>query len=151
MRDRKLGWRVYREIGVILSEEAHYRPEPEISVVDARFDDEKSHADKFYLVAEVLSASNHDKYGKQEESAIQAKLRFYRDHPHNRCILIIEQDRPQVTIHQRAEDGTWPAEPLVMRDAAAEIVIQDIGPLCTLGALYEGTSVDPLRASRPST
>src|SRR5882672_4918514 len=35
LRERKPEWRVYREIGLVMDESGHYRPEPEIAVVDA--------------------------------------------------------------------------------------------------------------------
>jgi Uma2 family endonuclease len=148
LRERKPDWRVYREIGVVANEQGYYRPEPEIAVVDADIDDLKLHANRFYLVAEVLSASDRAKYGKQEPTVIEAKLAYYRSHDSNRCILIVEQNKPEVTIHRRAADGTWPAQAEVLRSVDDEIVLADLGRVCTVGDLYADTSIDPRRGAR---
>ena len=145
LRQRKPEWRVYREIEVVADEQGYYRPEPEIAVVDADIDDLKLHANRFYLVAEVLSASDRAKYGKQEPTVIEAKLAYYRSHESNRCILIVEQNKPEVIIHQRVADGAWPAEPKVLRSVEDEIVIGEIGRVCTVGDLYADTLIDPRR------
>jgi Uma2 family endonuclease len=150
LRERKPEWRIYREIGLVADESGHWRPEPEIAVVDADIDDLKSHANRFYLVAEVLSASDHAKYGKQEESVIEAKLDYYQSHEHNRCILIIEQNKPEVTIYRRAADGTWPDQPVVLRSVDDEIVIDEIGRVCIVGDLYADTTIDPRHSARAS-
>src|SRR6266705_1540555 len=48
LRERKPAWRADREIGVVLKQFGHYRPEPEIAVVDADIDAGQRHADRFY-------------------------------------------------------------------------------------------------------
>src|SRR5262249_60835160 len=67
LRERKPEWRVYREIGLAADEAGHWRPEPEVPITDAGNDAEKSHANRFYLVAGVLSPSDHDQHGQEEE------------------------------------------------------------------------------------
>jgi Uma2 family endonuclease len=149
LRAHKPEWRVYREIGVAADESGYWRPEPELAIVDANVDDLKSHANRFYLVAEVLSASDHAKYGAQEESIIEAKLGYYRSHEHTRWILIVEQNHLEVKIHRRAADGTWPALPAVLRSPDDEIVLDDIGRVCSVGELYADTNIDPRHSARP--
>jgi hypothetical protein len=79
---------------------------------------------------------------------IDTKLDFYRSHEHNRCIMVIRQDEMEVALHLRGPDDAWPDSPLVLRSSADVIELAGIGQVCTVGALYEGTSVGVRPARR---
>ena len=87
-------WLADREIGIELSDDSPYRPEPEIAVVDADIDTTRRGVDRFYLIVEVRSASDR-------ERLFASKLDFYKSHPHNRWVVVVEQDSVQAVIHER--------------------------------------------------
>lgn len=64
-----------------------YDPEPDILVIDADASEEpgKRYADRFYLAAEIVSAS--------DSAFVQKKREVYKLHATCTCILIVEQDR----------------------------------------------------------
>jgi Uma2 family endonuclease len=139
LRVRKPEWRADRVIGVVLDELGCYRPEPEIAVVDATIDSEQLHASKFYLVAEVISPS--DEVRTRTGTVIDAKIAFYKSHPANRTIVIIRQDVVHVNVHVRAADGQWPDAPVVLTSLDHTIELDEVGPICTLSDLCEGTAL----------
>ena len=131
-------WRADREVGIKVSDASRYRPEPEVTVIDAVTDTERTFADRLYLVMEVPSASDRDRI-------LEAKLGFYRAHPHNRFIVIADQDRLAVTLYERGATGSWVSITLTTPDDA--LVLGDLGPLCTLADIYADTHLNPRRWS----
>jgi Uma2 family endonuclease len=127
-------WRADREIGIELSDDSPYRPEPEIAVVDADIDTTRRGVDRFYLIVEVRSESDR-------ERLFASKLDFYKLHPHNRWIVVVEQDRVEATIHERQEDGGWATRRLSR--ACDRLTFGEIGEVCALGDLYRHTNLDP--------
>ena len=127
-------WRADREIGIELSDDSPYRPEPEIAVVDADIDTTRRGVDRFYLIVEVRSESDR-------ERLFASKLDFYKSHPHNRWIVVVEQDRVEATIHERQEDGGWAMRRLSR--ASDRLTFGEIGEVCALGDLYRHTNLDP--------
>jgi Uma2 family endonuclease len=127
-------WRADREIGIELSDDSPYRPEPEIAVVDADIDTTRRGVDRFYLIVEVRSESDR-------ERLFASKLDFYKSHPHNRWIVVVEQDRIDATIHERQEDGGWAMRRLSR--ASDRLTFGEIGEVCALGDLYRHTNLDP--------
>ena len=126
-------WRADREIGIELSDDSTYRPEPEIAVVDADIDTTRRGVDRFYLIVEVRSESDR-------ERLFASKLDFYKSHPHNRWIVVVEQDRVDATIHERQEDGGWSSRRLSR--ASDRLTFGEIGEVCALGDLYRHTNLD---------
>jgi Uma2 family endonuclease len=126
-------WRADREIGIELSDDSTYRPEPEIAVVDADIDTTRRGVDRFYLVVEVRPESDR-------ERLFASKLDFYKSHPHNRWIVVVEQDRVDATIHERQEDGGWSSRRLSR--ASDRLTFGEIGEVCALGDLYRHTNLD---------
>ena len=106
----------YQRIGIELPQFPHYRPEPDVAVVDGGLPPEQRHFDRFYLVAEVVSDSDHER--------IDSKREFYRAHAPNRAILLIRQDRQEIELDRRAEGG-WRTE--MLRGPAAELHLPDFG------------------------
>jgi len=129
-------WIADREIGIELSDDSPYRPEPEIAVVDADIDTTRWGVDRFYLIVEVRSASDR-------EPLFGSKLDFYKAHPHCRWIVVVEQDRIEAAIHARAEDGKWTRRRL--KRVSDLLSFGEIGEVCTLGDLYRHTNLDPAR------
>lgn len=129
-------WRADREIGIELSDDSPYRPEPEIAVVDADVDTTRRGLDRFYLIVEVRSASDR-------ERVFASKLDFYKAHPHCRWIAVVEQDRIESIIHERQEHGGWATRNL--QRAADVLSFGEIGEVCRLGDLYRHTNLDPTR------
>jgi len=73
------------------------------------------YADRFYLVAEVLSDSLRDIIGLKHE--------VYRAHPTCTCILPIRQDRPEIIVDQRTA-ARWQSQVL---QAGGQLVLPAFG------------------------
>jgi Uma2 family endonuclease len=136
LRRLRPAWRADREVGIEVSDTSRYRPEPEVTVIDALTDTERTFADRFYLVMEVPRASDRGRI-------LASKLGFYRTHPHNRFIVIADQERPAVTLHVRNAAGAWASMILTVPDDA--LVLGDLGLICTLADIYADTHLDPRR------
>lgn len=134
-------WRADREIGLILDEFGEYRPEPDLTVVDVDFDARQRHVDRFYVVVEVVSDSDEARFARTEQSVLEAKMRFYKDHAQNRAVVVIRQDKISVELHLRDAAGAWPSEPEVLNAADDMLILPGVGPICRLSQLYKGTSL----------
>lgn len=117
-----------QRIGIELSQFAHYRPEPDILVIDLELVPGRRYVDRFYLAAEILSDSDEDR--------IDLKRDYYRAHEHNRCILIVSQDRLELEVDLRTANG-WSTTSL--KGAEARLELADFGLSCRLGDLYRNT------------
>lgn len=136
LRLHRPAWRADREIGIEVSSRSNYRPEPEVTVIDAATDTERSFTDRFYLVMEVPSASDRGRI-------LESKVRFYRSHPHNRFIVIVEQDVIAVTLHERLDVERWRVE--TYKTLGDGLSLGDLGTICTLADIYADTQFDPRR------
>jgi Uma2 family endonuclease len=121
-----------QEVGLIVPEAELFRPEADVAVLDAMADYE-SYADRFYLVAEILSNSNTDK-------DIAVKRRRYLQHPDNLYFLLIEQRHVRVEVLARA--AGWQPVVVERRDDALEL--PELGFRTPLAALYRGTPLAAL-------
>jgi Uma2 family endonuclease len=126
-------WRAVRDAGVRLKGDDKYNPGPDVVVIDAAIALGQIYAERFYLTAEVLSASD-------KKAVVAAKLRYYQDHARNRCVLLVRQDRVGAEQHVR-EGETWRARRL--SSPTSRLDIPDIGIIGRLGGLYEATPLDP--------
>jgi Uma2 family endonuclease len=135
-------WRADLEIGVWLKGDEKYNPEPDVTVIDTAIALGQIYAQRFYFVAEVLSES--DKKAVQE-----AKLRYYQDHEHNRCVLFVRQDRVGAVQHDRQTGGHWRRRQLTRPGAV--LMFPDIGTIGRLGDLYRFTPLDPFVKLQPRT
>jgi len=86
---------VMTEIGVRVRGVSNFLPRPDVVVVPGIAGDEV-YAERFHLVAEVLSPSN-------SKSLIAQKLQLYKGHPDNFCCLVIDSRRAWMEIHARAK------------------------------------------------
>jgi Uma2 family endonuclease len=134
-------WQADREVGVWLKGDERYNPEPDVTVIDTAFVVGQIYVRRFYFVAEVLSESD-------KKAVIEAKLRYYQDHEHNRCVLFVRQDRIGAVQHDRQARGSWRRRQLTR--AGAALTFPDIGPVGRLGDLYKFTPLDPFAQSAPA-
>ena len=104
-----------------------FRPEADVAVLDAMAD-YKSYADKFYLVAEILSDSNTDK-------DIAVKRQRYLQHPDNLYFVLIEQKRVRAEVMARAAELAADSARRARRDAG----LPECGFRVRLADLYRGT------------
>ena len=73
-------------MGVWLKGDEKYNPEPDVTVIDAAIAIGQIYVERFYFVAEVLSESD-------KKAVLEAKLAYYKEHEHNRCVLFVRQDQ----------------------------------------------------------
>jgi Uma2 family endonuclease len=127
----------YQGIGVNVGPHVeNYDPAPDVVVVDPEGDNER-YSDRFYLAAEVVSASDRTYVG--------SKCEVYKLHEHCKYILTIQQDRIEVQVDMRTE-GSWSEQ--VLDGPQDSLVLPDFGLHCTIVDLYRGTSLAPRQLSR---
>ena len=126
-------WRSDREVGVMVEGDDKYNPEPDVTVIDTSVALGQIYVARFYLVAEVLSDSD-------KRPVLEAKLRYYQDHEHTRCVLLVHQDRIGAEQYDRV-GGSWSRLPL--ENPQEELTFPDIGTVGRLGDLYRFTPLDP--------
>jgi Uma2 family endonuclease len=127
-------WQADREVGLWLAGDEKYNPEPDVTVIDTDFVVGQIYVQRFYLVAEVLSESD-------KKPVLEAKLRYYQDHEHNRCVLLVRQDRVSGVQYDRQARGDWRRRQLAKPGAV--LTFPDIGAVGRLGDLYRSTPLDP--------
>jgi Uma2 family endonuclease len=119
----------YQRVGVNLGPQVEdYDPEPDVAVVEVATTSDRRYADRFYLVAEVVSSS--------DESKIEGKREIYKQHPDCECVLVIRQDCFDVVIDLR-KGGTWRRETL--KDPDDQLTLPSFGLRCLLKDIYKGT------------
>jgi Uma2 family endonuclease len=111
-----------------------YDPEPDVAVVDADAArvPERRYADRFYLAAEIVSASDRKWMDKKRE--------VYKLHASCAYIVIVQQERMEVLIDRRSADG-WSEERLTGPDDV--LAIDEFGFRCRVADLYRGTALEP--------
>ncbi|MBV8746533.1 MAG: Uma2 family endonuclease [Xanthobacteraceae bacterium] len=117
----------YQAIGVNIVSTVPYDPEPDVAVIREEENADPRYADRFYLVAEVLSDSDKD--------IIEGKRDIYRAHASCTCILLVRQDRVEITVDQRAADG-WRSQVL---HAGDELTLPEFGLNCLVNDVYRDT------------
>lgn len=133
LRNNDLAMYAYVDIGVRNPGVRDFQPGPDVAVVPGLAGYE-THAERFHLVAEVISRSNTRK-------AIDLKLGCYREAPDNLYALVIDQRRIAVKVFARRLE--W--RPSTLTDAHAELELPEFGFRCSVSALYSGTPLDPAR------
>ena len=117
----------YHDIGVNVASSLPCDPEPDVTVIREEENSDPRYADRFYLVAEVLSES--------DLSIIESKREIYRSHPSCICILLVRQDRVEITVDRRTAEG-WHSDLLL---ADAKLALPEFGLVCPARELYRGT------------
>ena len=127
-RSSGMAFSAFQEIGLIVPDVDKFRPEADVAVLDNSMDLDTCYADRFYLVAEVLSESNTD-----EE--IELKRQRYVQHPDNLYCLIISQTEVRVEMWSRASG--WQRAEFTHLDQALEMPV--FGFSMPLASLYRDT------------
>jgi Uma2 family endonuclease len=131
LHDRRLA--AYQRVGVNLGPTVDdYDPEPDVVVVDVVRALDQRYVDRFYLAAEVISDS--------DSRRADIKRELYRQHDDCICVLTIRQDRPEMRIDVRSDDG-W--QETLLQKPGDVVVLDRFGVHCTLGDLYRGTPLQP--------
>lgn len=121
-----------QRVGIELPEFAHYRPDPDVAVIEFKIAPRRRYVDRFYLVAETLSESDDER--------IELKRGFYRAHEHNQAILLVSQDKQEVELDVRSADR-WTSQ--VLSGPQALLSLPGFGLTCRLHDLYKNTPVGP--------
>ncbi len=130
----------FQRLGVNLAPSvAHYDPEPDVAVIDASASQNPDirYVDRFYLAAEIVSAS--------DRTWVEKKREIYKLHETCACILIVQQDRCEVLIDLRTND-VWSEQVLTKPDDL--LVLPELGLRCKLSDLYRGTALQPREAPK---
>ena len=117
----------YQNIGVNIASTVPYDPEPDVAVIREDENSDPRYAERFYLVAEVLSES--------DKGVIDSKRDIYRSHVSCTCILLVRQDRADIIVERRAADG-WRS--LVLH-GADELTLPEFGSACRVTDIYLDT------------
>lgn len=129
------------------AEVTNYQPEPDVAVIDAKFEPGQRYARRFHLAAEIISASDNRKERENDTVWAEKKRGIYRAHPSCRCVLVIEPDRYEVRLDIRSEAG-WTSRTL--RDPEDRIELADFGLRCRVADLYKGTPLERQSNGRQS-
>lgn len=128
-------WRADREIGVLLSGDEKYNPEPDVTIIDREIAMGQLYAKRFYVVAEVLSGGSRPEQvvGADKPHVLAAKLGYYKLHDHCRSVLLVRQDRIEAELHRR-DAGGW--DVVTLTEPGDRIVLPELGDIGPLGELY---------------
>jgi Uma2 family endonuclease len=127
----------YQRVGLNLAPVApDYDPEPDVVVINADETGDERYSDRFYLAAEIASAS--------DRKTVEHKRDIYKRHPDCRCVLVIQQDRFDVGVSSLTNTG-WTERRL--NKSTDQLELEEFGLRCTLADLYRGTALQP-RARR---
>jgi Uma2 family endonuclease len=123
----------YQRVGLNLGPVVeNYDPEPDVVVIDVAESSDERYADRFYLVAEVVSTS--------DRPTVEGKREIYKIHTACKCILTIQQDQHEVRVDLRVGNN-WMTQ--ILTRPTDELALAEFGLRCTLADLYRGT---PLQA-----
>jgi Uma2 family endonuclease len=131
---RGLDLLVLNESGLRVPGVANFLPRPDVLVIPGMAT-YQVYADRFVLVAEVLSPSNTKKL-------IAQKVRRYEEHPDNLYCIVIDSRRTWAQIHARRSG--W--KPVTFDDPADIVELPEFGLRCMLSDLYRHTPLDPGRS-----
>jgi Uma2 family endonuclease len=127
LRRHNPAFAAYHDIGVNVVSAVPYDPEPDVTVIREDENPDPRYAERFYLVAEVLSES--------DKGVIESKRDIYRAHPACTCILLVRQDRAEISVDRRTGDG-WRSQVL---NRADELALPEFGLVCSIKDIYRDT------------
>jgi len=131
---------VYQRAGLNLAPPVEdYDPEPDVVVIDSDAAEKpgERYADRFYLVAEIVSES--------DRTYVESKRGVYKLHETCKCILTVQQDRIEVRVDLRTQAG-WSEE--VLSKPGDVLVLSEFGLRCQLSDLYWGTVLQQIEAPK---
>ena len=117
-----------------------YRPEPDIGVIDADYDENQRFVVRAYLLAEIVSGSDDVPVPGTQERWIDVKRQIYLAHEACEALLIVQQGRIEAQFDIRTPNG-W--QSATLSGPSAELNLPQFGLKCLLGELYEGTPHQP--------
>ena len=120
-------WASLQEVGLIVPGYDAFRPKADLAVLDSTVQ-YTSYAERFYLVAEVLSESNTEEH-------IALKRERYQAHPDNLYVLVIDQLTYRIELTARSDD--W--KMVVLEGPDAVLSLPAMSFRCHLSQLYRGT------------
>ncbi|MET4797936.1 Uma2 family endonuclease [Bradyrhizobium sp. LB11.1] len=123
-----------------------FRPEPDVAIIDAEYEPDQRFVDRAYLLAEIVSATDGTRVPDTETKWIDVKRTIYLAHAPCEAVLIIEQDRMEVRLDTRTQNG-WTWQTL---GPAHDLNLPAFGLQCAVAELYEGTPLQPRRERRRS-
>jgi Uma2 family endonuclease len=125
-----------------------YRPEPDVGVIDADYDENQRFVVRAYLLAEIVSGSDDIPVPGTQERWIDVKRQIYLAHEPCQALIIVQQGRIEAQVDTKTENGWKSAK---ISGPLAELSLPQFGLKCLLGELYEGTPHQPraVRQHRP--
>jgi Uma2 family endonuclease len=130
--------------GIELADDAglgeHYRPEPDVVVMDAQYHRGQRFIDRAYVLAEVVSDTDNEPVPGAREPWIEVKRRLYLAHPPCEAVILIEPDRIEVRIDLRTKDR-WVSSKLTRLDD--RLTVPSCGLQCLVAELYGATPLGP--------
>jgi Uma2 family endonuclease len=135
------------ELGNVVLEEFgdDYRPEPDVMVLDADFEPRQRFVECAYLIAEIVSDTDHRSVTGEDEPWIAIKRRLYLAHPPCEAVLLVDPMRVEIGIDLRIGAG-WAHTDLARLDESLNI--PSCGLKCMVADVYEGTPLNPRRFSK---
>src|SRR5262249_41498426 len=127
----------YQRLGVEIAPTVEdYDPEPDVLVIDAAagLEPNRRYMERFYLAAEIVSAS--------DRVWVEKKREIYKLHDACTCVLSVQQDRIEARVDLRTDSG-WRYD--IFTKADDQLVLPAFGLSCALGDLYRGTALQPRR------
>jgi Uma2 family endonuclease len=123
----------YQRVGLNLAPIVpDYDPEPDVAVISANERGDVRYSDRFFLAAEIVSTS--------DRKTVESKCDVYKSHPNCRCVLVVEQDRVEVSVAASTGFGWTERRPSGPEE---QLVLEAFGLHCTLADLYHGTALQP--------
>jgi Uma2 family endonuclease len=104
-----------------------YDPEPDVTVIREEENPDPRYAERFYLVAEVLAES--------DKGVVDSKREIYRAHLSCACILLVRQDRVEIIVDRRSDQG-WQSALLGDGDV---LDLPRLGLTCQVRDVYRDT------------
>jgi Uma2 family endonuclease len=130
----------YQRLGVEIAPAVeHYDPEPDVLIVDADvgLEPDKRYMDRFYLAAEIVSAS--------DRAWAEKKRDIYKLHETCKCVLTVQQDRFDVSVDQRTDAG---CKRRILTKPDDLLVLPEFGLRCKISDVYRGTPLQPRQAAK---
>ncbi len=118
------------------------RPAPDVGVVDVGFSLHQRSVRRIYLAAEVTNGEDAACPPGCDRPTVEIRRDLYRAHGDCAAVLLVAEDRMEVVLDLRTEDG-WRTS--VLKAGEAELEIGVFGFWCLLDDLYEGTPLRPRR------
>jgi Uma2 family endonuclease len=119
-----------------------YKPAPDVGVIDADFGAGQRFVEKAYLLAEIISGTDDIPVPGTNRRWVDVKRDLYCAHEHCQAVLIVSQDRMEVELDLKTENG-WAAS--VLEGGGAKLSIPAFGFRCFGADLYNKTPLAPRR------